>query len=48
MNKICTQCSIKKELKDFPKLYSKKIDGTPVGDGHRANCRKCENKRRRC
>jgi len=47
MRKICTQCSVEKELKDFPKLYSKRKDGTPVGDGHRANCRTCENKRRK-
>lgn len=31
----------------FPKVYSKKKDGTPTGDGRRANCRICENARRK-
>lgn len=47
MKKTCTQCNLEKKLTDFPKLYSKKKDGSPVGDGRRANCRDCENKRRK-
>ena len=38
---------IKKPLKEYPKLYSKKKDGTPISDGRRANCRVCENARRK-
>jgi hypothetical protein len=46
-NKICSQCNEEKPLRDFPKVYSKRKNGTPVGDGRRANCRVCENKRRK-
>ena len=34
-------------MDDYPKVYTKRKDGTPVGDGRRANCRLCENKRRK-
>lgn len=45
--KECTQCKINRPLEDYPKVYTKKKDGTPIGDGRRANCRFCENKRRK-
>lgn len=44
--KICTYCNEEKELKNFSKNYQTKKDNTPKGDGLRANCKKCENKRR--
>lgn len=47
MKKICTKCKIEKNLEDFPSTYHKKKDGTPGGDGYRANCRSCENKSRK-
>lgn len=46
MEKECTQCHIVKPLEDFAKIYSKRKDGSLRGNGRRANCRKCENKRR--
>ncbi|MGK2864676.1 MAG: hypothetical protein ACSLE0_22290 [Chitinophagaceae bacterium] len=47
MKKICSKCNVEKDIKDFVKNYVTKNDGSPVGDGYRANCRQCENKRRK-
>lgn len=47
MKQICNKCNIEQDLKDFAKHYKKNKDGSPAGNGHRANCRKCENKRRK-
>lgn len=45
--RICSQCGLEKPLKDFHKNYSVRKDRTPTNKGRRANCRICENKRRR-
>ena len=45
--KKCTQCGIEKGLEYFPKTYTKNKDGSPVGGGRRANCRVCNNTRRK-
>ena len=47
MKKKCTQCGKTKKLSEYHNNYAKKKDGTPVGDGKRANCRICENARRK-
>lgn len=43
MNKICNKCNIEKELDRFSKVYYKKVNGDPIGDGHRSICRSCDN-----
>jgi hypothetical protein len=43
----CSQCKEEKSLEDFPKVYSKNVDGSETSGGRRANCRNCENKRRK-
>ena len=45
--KTCSQCGILQDIKNYPKTYSRKKDGSPYGDGRRANCRSCENRRRK-
>lgn len=47
MEKKCSKCNIVKPIEDFVKNYVTKKDGSPVGDSYRANCRQCENKRRK-
>ena len=47
MKKKCTHCNIEQEIKEFPKNYVKRKDGSPVGDGYRSDCRTCESKRRK-
>ena len=43
----CSQCKEEKPLEDFPKVYTKNVDGSDTSKGRRANCRICENKRRK-
>lgn len=44
--KKCTQCGEIKELDCYPKTYHKNENGETL-EGRRANCRVCENKRRK-
>lgn len=45
--KACSQCGVVQDIDQYPKTYQKRKDGSPYGDGRRANCRTCENKRRK-
>ena len=44
--KKCTQCGEVKSLDKYPKTYQKNEKGETL-EGRRANCRVCENKRRK-
>jgi hypothetical protein len=45
--KACSQCGVVQDLDQYPKTYHKRKNGASYGDGRRANCRICENKRRK-
>lgn len=47
VNKKCSKCGEVKDISQFQKNYTKRKNGSPVGDGYRTDYKICSNLRRK-